>query len=200
MAYSVNWGTKVITIPKADTDFVSASPDVRELDVTVLWNTLIDIEETDAAMSFPPIVENTAPKVLTTELTLGRCVLIINGYTLTFEDGLYAVNIIGGNSNLSQVVNKNSVSVNTDNSAGLVIVAGAAAPVDFDDLLDGEEVEPGFTVRQSLRLMLAALAGKVSGGDGPVVRFRDVNDTKDRITSTADADGNRGPVTYDTSG
>ena len=41
---------------------------------------------------------------------------IINGYTLTFEDGQYAVNIYGGNSNVADVNNKNQVSVNTANS------------------------------------------------------------------------------------
>jgi hypothetical protein len=62
------------------------------------------------------------------------------------------------------------------------------------DLAGG--VESTATVRQALRLMLAALAGKTSGqGAAPV--FRNVGDTKDRITATVDVDGNRTAVTVD---
>ncbi len=200
MAYSVNWATKVVTIPKSDTTLVSVSPDVRQLDIEDFWKAIIDIEDSDEAMAFPPIIENTAPKALFS-LTLARTVLVINGYSITFEDGLYSINIVGGNSNLDDpgIVNKNSVGVNTKNSAGLIVVAGATAPVDFDALMDNQEIEPGFTMRAAMRLMLTALAGPVAGGAGPVVEFRNVTDTKTRITSTADEHGNRNPVTYDVS-
>lgn|SRR5262245_5311793 len=60
-------------------------------------------------------------------------------------------------------------------------------------------VETNRTVRQSLRLMLAALAGKASGMATTTAVFRDTNDSKDRITATVDADGNRSAVTLDAS-
>lgn len=63
------------------------------------------------------------------------------------------------------------------------------------DLADG--VESGETVRQTLRLQRAALVGKSSGFPGGPVKFRDKGDTKDRITGTVDADGNRTAVTTD---
>jgi hypothetical protein len=63
------------------------------------------------------------------------------------------------------------------------------------DLANG--VETGVTTRQSLRVMLAALAGKVSGADANAPVFRDVNDTKPRITATTDSSGNRSVVTVD---
>lgn len=65
------------------------------------------------------------------------------------------------------------------------------------DATDG--VETGYTVRQALRLMLSALAGKLSGAPGSPIIIRDVNDTKDRITATVDANGNRTAVTKDVS-
>lgn len=69
-----------------------------------------------------------------------------------------------------------------------------------DALLDrAAGVETGRTIRQSLRLMLAALAGKASGLGGTTATFRDTNDTKDRIVATVDADGNRSSVTLDAS-
>jgi hypothetical protein len=120
MAYSVNWATKVITIPKADTTLVqSGPPEIRELDVTDLWVALIDIQDSEAGIRFLDIVLNTPPHALA-GVTFARELQIINGYTLTFEDGLWAVNIIGGNSNVADVTNKNMVSVNTANSAGFV--------------------------------------------------------------------------------
>jgi len=122
MAYSIDWAAKVVTIPKADTTFVSSSPDVRELDATVLWTNLIDIQDDEAGINFVDIVRN-VPPVSVGGITLARVVEIVNGYTLTFEDGAYAVNVIGGNTNVADVTNKNQVSVNTSNSAGLAVPA-----------------------------------------------------------------------------
>ncbi len=60
-------------------------------------------------------------------------------------------------------------------------------------------VETGFSLKQSTRLMLAALAGKLSGAPGAAVTIRDVNDSKNRIVATVDANGNRTAVTKDVS-
>mgnify|MGYP000949307805 CR=1 FL=1 len=60
-------------------------------------------------------------------------------------------------------------------------------------------VESGQTVKQTLRLMLSALAGKLSGAAGTTVTIRNAGDTKNRIVATVDAAGNRTAVTYDTS-
>ncbi len=58
-----------------------------------------------------------------------------------------------------------------------------------------QEVETGLTAEELMRVITAAVAGKASGLDilNPV--YRDVNDTKDRITATTDASGNRSAVT-----
>lgn len=67
-------------------------------------------------------------------------------------------------------------------------------------VLDTSLIEPGLTVRQALRLMAAALAGKVSGADTETVRIRSaVSDAKERITATVDGDGNRTAITVDLS-
>lgn len=65
------------------------------------------------------------------------------------------------------------------------------------DRVDG--IETGITMRQAIRLKLAALAGKLSGAATTTIAIRDANDTKDRITATVDADGNRTAVTLDAS-
>lgn len=67
-------------------------------------------------------------------------------------------------------------------------------------LLDSSgAIESGVTPRGALRLMLAALAGKVSGAGGSTVTIRNVGDSKTRITATVDSDGNRSAVSTDAS-
>jgi len=67
-----------------------------------------------------------------------------------------------------------------------------------DALLDrASGVETGYTPRQALRLILAALAAKLSGAATTTVVIRDIGDSKDRITATVDANGNRTAVTVD---
>jgi hypothetical protein len=60
-------------------------------------------------------------------------------------------------------------------------------------------VEGSVSVQAALRLMLAVLAGEVSGApSGPIV-FRDTGDTTNRVTATIDAHGNRTDVTLNAS-
>jgi hypothetical protein len=59
-------------------------------------------------------------------------------------------------------------------------------------------IETGYTAKQSMRLMLSALAGKLSGAATTTVTIRNAADSKDRIVATVDSDGNRTAVTHDT--
>jgi hypothetical protein len=52
-------------------------------------------------------------------------------------------------------------------------------------------------MRQALRIFLAVLAGKSSGGGTVTLTFRDNADSKARITATVDEDGNRTAMTLD---
>lgn len=75
-------------------------------------------------------------------------------------------------------------------AATKAVVDGIAADDVFASLL-----ENGLSVADALRIMLSAMAGKVSGAPlGPIV-FRDTADTKDRIVATVDPTGNRTAVT-----
>ena len=68
--------------------------------------------------------------------------------------------------------------------------------VAVDAILD-DAVEGTTTLRQAIRLIMSTLFGKVSGAPtGPIV-FRDIGDTKARVTATVDADGNRLSITRD---
>ncbi|MBX7251633.1 MAG: hypothetical protein K1X50_06580, partial [Candidatus Promineofilum sp.] len=76
-------------------------------------------------------------------------------------------------------------------NSGVPLSAGAV-----DAIID-EVVEGSTTLRQAVRLMLASLVGKASGGGTSTVSFRDLADTKNRVVMTTDANGNRTAVTRD---
>lgn len=65
------------------------------------------------------------------------------------------------------------------------------------DAVHDEVVEDSTTFRQATRLQNSALLGKASGMATTTAVFRDIGDTKDRISATVDADGNRTAVTLD---
>lgn len=58
----------------------------------------------------------------------------------------------------------------------------------------------GFTLEQTFKLLLAAAAGKLSGAATATQIIRAADDSKDRITATTDADGNRTAITLDAAG
>lgn len=66
-------------------------------------------------------------------------------------------------------------------------------------LLAGGDVD-GFSVEETLKLLLAALTGKLSGAATSTNTLRAADDSKDRITATVDADGNRTAITLDAAG
>lgn len=67
------------------------------------------------------------------------------------------------------------------------------------DAVWDEAVDSTITARQSIRLANSALGGKASGLNTTTAVYRDLADTKDRISATVDADGNRTAVTRDLS-
>jgi len=80
----------------------------------------------------------------------------------------------------------------------IVAAAAPTANANADALLDrAAGVETGLTVRQAMRLMAAVLYGKASGMTSTTAVFRDIGDTKDRITATVDSDGNRTAISRD---
>lgn len=60
-------------------------------------------------------------------------------------------------------------------------------------------IETGYTALQLLRLYASILLSKISGAATVTNTFRDINDTKDRVTATVDSSGNRTSITLDAS-
>jgi hypothetical protein len=184
MAITINWPTGVITVPKADMTLIQSIPiEIRELNLNTFRLTLKDLED-DAEGQPWPTTHNHNTAVTVGGVTLARVVEIINGYTVTFEDGSYAVNLVGANSNLADVVNLNSVSVRSANSAGLVNLQGLDAirfqveslrdthqgfgSVYYYDPINGNDGNPGNEPSAPVRTFAAALS-LCSSGRGDVI-------------------------------
>lgn len=154
MAVTIDYVTGVISIPRADMPIIQPAPnEIRELDVDVFRLELRDLEDNEAGSVYP-ITHNHAAPVTVGGVTLARVVEIINSYTVTFEDGQYAVSITGANSNIADVANVNQVSVRSANSAGLIQVGGGD-PEGIADAVLARNIAGGSnggrTVTQALR-------------------------------------------------
>lgn len=119
MSITIDWATKIVNIPQAD--LTPLGGNLYELDLDVFRLRLKDLEDDEEGMPFER-THNHNPEVTVSGVTLARVVEMINGYTITFEDGQYAVNLKGANSNVSDVTNVNQVSIRSFNSAGLISV------------------------------------------------------------------------------
>ena len=121
MAISVDWaGTKVIYIPKSFLTLVQATPtEIYELPLNAFRLALLGLQDdTDGRPWQKTYRHNT--EVALGGLTYARTFEVLDPYTVTFEDGQYAVNLTGANSNVGDRVNVNQVSVRSQNSAGLI--------------------------------------------------------------------------------
>lgn len=66
-------------------------------------------------------------------------------------------------------------------------------------VLAGGDVD-GFSLEETLKLCLSALAGKISGAGSGTVTIRSADDSKNRIIATTDSNGNRLSITIDKDG
>lgn len=131
MSISIDWGTKIIFIPKADLTLISAN--IYSLDVHEFHLWLKDLEDSVEGMAYPDTHKHTTETELA-GITYARFVEIINGYTIEFEAGNYAVNLTGANNNLADVTPCNGVSIRSNNSAGLIHTVSGSGVTEQDKL------------------------------------------------------------------
>lgn len=132
--------------------------------------------------------------------------------SVTQVNGTAAPNLVGGRFDASVGAMAAGVITAAAHAVGAIDAAAIAADAIgaselatdaaneiADALLDrANAIETGLTLRQALRLIAAADAAKLSGAATTTVTIRNaVADSKDRITATVDADGNRTAITYD---
>lgn len=124
MAISVNWATGVISIPKSDLALISGT--LYELDTDQFRLDLKNLEDGEAGMPFPDTHRHNT-EVTVAGTTFARVIEIINGYSITFEDGQYSVRLVGSNNNFfdveNNILNQNQVQVIPGNAAGLITIS-----------------------------------------------------------------------------
>jgi len=157
VAISVDWINKVIFVPQSY--LTSLGGGVYELDINQFRLDLKDLEESEG-ITFQDTHSHNS-EVTIGGFTLSRVVEIINGYTITFEDGQYAVNLVGANSNISDVTNVNQVSIRSQNSAGLITVTSGSGVTsqDKEDIITGvwDEAVSSHSTAGSTGLALAMI-------------------------------------------
>ena len=77
-------------------------------------------------------------------------------------------------------------------AADLSAYAAGTAGYALDNVVGMDvEIHPGITLQTALQALLAVAAGKATGGGTGEITFRDVADTRDIVSMTVDANGNR---------
>lgn len=115
----INWATRTIFVPIQAMTLTQSSPTViYTLNLNEFRLALKALEQTPAGMVAPDTHRHNT-EVSVGGVTLARVIEIINGYIVEFENGQYAVNLVGANSNVGDRVVVNNVSVRSANSAGL---------------------------------------------------------------------------------
>jgi len=119
MPLSVDWSTLVVTVPQSYLTHVSGT--LYKLDTNQFRLDLKALEASAIGMPFDDIHRHGAEYTIA-GLTYARNIAIINGYTVTFEDGQYAARLDGSNNDIFDegILNRNQVSVIPTNSAGLI--------------------------------------------------------------------------------
>jgi len=188
MAISIDWGTKVISVPKADLTFVSGV--IYELNLFTFHLWLKDKEDDEAGITFLDTHKHTPP-VTVSGVTIARVVEIINGYTVTFEDGQYAVNLVGANSNVADVTNVNQVSIRPFNSAGLT--QPVSAQDNADALLKRDMSAISGESNRSLLNSIRKLMNKVALAGSTLTVYKE-DDTTPAYTQAVVTDDTQKPI------
>lgn len=81
--------------------------------------------------------------------------------------------------------------------AALVLTGGTLTTSNVGEAVWAYLIDSGYTAAEIQRLLAAVAAGKTAGAGTSEMTFRDLADSKDRVTGTMDGSGNRTAVTLD---
>lgn len=153
MAYSVNWITKVITIPTSDLTLVSGTR--YSLDMADFLAEVRRLEwEFSEGLWAAPIVDHTNTRYDFAGINYAPFDDLLNDYTVQFTGVATRVDLLGSNNDLIDVLIPTGVSVVPSNSAGLQIVQTGSGVTQqdkdditagvWDELLSGHETSGTF--------------------------------------------------------
>ena len=131
MSYSVNWISKVISIPTADLTLVSGTR--YSLDMSDFLDEVRRLEwEFTEGLWAPAILNHTNTRYDFAGVNYAPFDDLINGYTVQFTGEATSVDLLGSNNDLIDVLIPTGVSVVPSNSAGLQITESGGGVTEQD--------------------------------------------------------------------
>jgi len=189
-------------------DWVRSTTPANTFDVSATGEGGLDFNNIKDASGAKTLTNITVPVATSVGTVTGN----VNGSVANVTNSVVASAVIGGYVTATGTVNANVVSqANIDFGAlqktslnAATVTAGTVSDktgyslsaIGVDAIID-EIIEGTLTLRQSLRIIYAVLFGKTTGGGTANVTFRDIGDTKPRVTAVVDASGNRSSVSSD---
>ncbi len=190
MAYSVNWATKVVTVPLTDLTLVSGFN--YTLDTGDFWIEMRRLEASAGDGLWAEQVIEYANTQLLSGLTYSAIVKMINGYTWNTDTTNKTISLLGFNSNLLDTfIPGSGISVLANNSAGKqTITSGSGLDAAQDQKLtdidvrtidiDLHSLEMWRTLGLEVGNTITITPTGIVAQDGTVI----VNFTGDGVTST----------------
>lgn len=119
-------------------------------------------------------------------------------------DGSLSGNTDGSLGNMTTALSGTATITAVTNALGNmsadIVSSSALSPESLAQaLLDDSPIETGYSLRETLRLILSSAVAELSGAGGSTITIRDINNTVDRIIMAVDGTGNRTGGTYDVS-
>lgn len=133
MAITIDYATKVISVPQGDCTLVSGT--VYTMDTESVFRQSVMALLADENHIWMPDVYNHNTEYQVAGVTYARAIQIINGYTIQFTpDTQWSVVLQGSNNDLWDVLGgilvQNQVQVIPTNSAGLIVGGGSGSAAD----------------------------------------------------------------------
>lgn len=187
-----------------------SAPDTVTLAIQDLANAISQHEASENGRVYDPIADMNGKFDKGLGFFSGIDLLLYDPWQVKFPSGtqvvIYGGSLLGGLGGQPIVPDTDVHSNRLTPVDGLIaqIATGSGLSPEQDTKLTTvhgllSSIENGMDHQQVMRILLAAMAGLVSGADGTEIRFRDQANTKDRIAATVDEDGNRSAVTLDVS-
>lgn len=154
MAITIDWATKVISVPQSDLTFISGT--LYEMDTDWFRLQLKALEASEEGIPFEDThVHNTAVTVAGT--TYYRTIEIINGYSVQFTpNSQWTVRLVNSNNNIFDVENgilvQNQVQVIPTNSAGGQIVETGVSGLTSSESSKLDGIDTTLTVLRKLQM------------------------------------------------
>lgn len=193
MSLTFDHATKLIGVPQAD---------AQPLLIQTLVNAIREEEASERGIAYDQILDASGKEDLGGGVLTGITAGLRSTWKINFTAGAYQATISGGNlaDALSRVYNTGSPQVLVQSSAAATVVSGdgssSTAPTAAQNAAAvwSSTLEGALSAEETLRILLAALAGKREGIGTATERYYGQDGVTPRITLTPDQHGNGAPV------